>query len=240
MKQSTIEKMDSLNVKQMYESGRTTLEISKITYYSESAINKYLHINEVSMRKAKKRESLRDQPIIGTKYGQWTVISNEIKSGQKISPNSKSRSIYFKVQCNCGKIAWRMLSGLKNGKTSACKSCCKLNGNMDNFILSRFNNIKCNLKTRKKVGKLEFNITPEYIQTLYNKNHFCKLTGSDLTYNPKVKLSDNILSIDRIDSNKGYIENNIQLVHKDVNMMKGSLTQERFIELCKMVASHNK
>ena len=41
-------------------------------------------------------------------------------------------------------------------------------------------------------------------------------------------------------SNKGYIENNIQLVHKDVNMMKGSLTQERFIELCKMVANHNK
>lgn len=240
MKKSTIEKMISLNVKELYESGKTTFEISKIIGFSESAINVYLKKNKVSMRKAKRRESLREQPVIGTKYGQWTVISTEIKSGGIMYPNSKSRNIYFKVQCNCGQIGWRMLSSLKNGKTTACKSCCKLNGDLTNFILYRFNNIECNLKTRKKVSKLDFNITAEYLQKLYDKNHYCSLTGIDLTYNPKIKLSDNVLSVDRIDSDKGYIEGNVQLVHKDINMMKQSLSQERFIELCKNVANYNK
>jgi hypothetical protein len=43
-------------------------------------------------------------------------------------------------------------------------------------------------------------------------------------------------SIDRIDSREGYVEGNVQLVHKDVNMMKQSFSQARFLELCCAVA----
>ena len=48
------------------------------------------------------------------------------------------------------------------------------------------------------------------------------------------------LSIDRIDSFKGYEKDNIQLVDKRINMMKGSLSNEEFIELCTKVADFNR
>ena len=44
--------------------------------------------------------------------------------------------------------------------------------------------------------------------------------------------------MDRIDPDKGYIPDNIQLVDKRINMMKQSLSQEEFIDLCCKVADH--
>ena len=40
--------------------------------------------------------------------------------------------------------------------------------------------IKHNLSTRKKVGKLPFTITPQDLQNLYNKNNNCALSGISL------------------------------------------------------------
>jgi hypothetical protein len=45
-------------------------------------------------------------------------------------------------------------------------------------------------------------------------------------------------SLDRIDSSKGYTIDNIQWVQKKINIIKNTLTQEEFIDLCKLVA-HN-
>ena len=42
-----------------------------------------------------------------------------------------------------------------------------------------------------------------------------------------------------MNSIKGYIEGNIQWVHKDINMTKQSLSSEEFIQLCKDVAKHS-
>lgn len=53
-----------------------------------------------------------------------------------------------------------------------------------------------------------------------------------------VSLAELPLSLDRIDSNKGYVEGNVQWVHKDVNMMKQSYSNERFIGICCMIALH--
>lgn len=43
-------------------------------------------------------------------------------------------------------------------------------------------------------------------------------------------------SIDRIDSKVGYLKENVQLLHKDVNMMKQSFSQDYFIEMCSSIA----
>lgn len=52
--------------------------------------------------------------------------------------------------------------------------------------------------------------------------------------------AETTISLDRIDSTKGYIEGNVQWVHKSVNIMKSTLTQEQFINFCKLVAENNK
>jgi hypothetical protein len=47
-------------------------------------------------------------------------------------------------------------------------------------------------------------------------------------------------SLDRIDSSKGYIDGNVQWVHKEVNEMKMQATQNEFIEYCNLVAEFNR
>jgi len=44
-------------------------------------------------------------------------------------------------------------------------------------------------------------------------------------------------SIDRINNSRGYLKGNIQLVHKDINFMKGKMSQDDFIKMCKLVAN---
>lgn len=48
------------------------------------------------------------------------------------------------------------------------------------------------------------------------------------------------ISLDRIDSNKGYIENNIQWVVKEINFMKNNLTEKEFFILCNSVSNFKK
>jgi hypothetical protein len=45
-------------------------------------------------------------------------------------------------------------------------------------------------------------------------------------------------SIDRIDNSEGYLRGNVQLLHKDINMMKHAFDQDYFVELCKKVAKN--
>lgn len=175
-------------------------------------------------------------PIIGEKFGQWTIVSTEVKSGTSLDKNN--RNLYWKVQCNCGEESWRSKVALLGGKTNACKSCKLKFNNIHTTISSYYNKIINGLQTRS-VGNLEFNITSEYIQELYDNNPICALSGLDLRLDNSLKSREQVLSLDRIDSTKGYIVGNVQWVHKDINMMKGSLTDEKFINLCSIVSNYN-
>lgn len=45
-------------------------------------------------------------------------------------------------------------------------------------------------------------------------------------------------SLDRIDSSSGYGLENIQWLHKDINIMKNVHSQDYFLSLCKKVAAN--
>lgn len=47
------------------------------------------------------------------------------------------------------------------------------------------------------------------------------------------------MSVDRIDSNKGYTKDNIWIVHKDVNLIKQDYDIKYFISMCKAIANNN-
>jgi hypothetical protein len=61
---------------------------------------------------------------------------------------------------------------------------------------------------------------------------FCALSGMKLTVERNHPL---IASVDRINSNKGYVKGNVQLVASCVNLAKNKLSQKDFIKLCKSV-----
>ena len=62
----------------------------------------------------------------------------------------------------------------------------------------------------------------------------CALTGWDIDAKNVAK---NTASLDRIDSSIGYVEGNVQWVHKMVNMCKQQYTQEEFLSMCDAVSN---
>ncbi len=99
--------------------------------------------------------------------------------------------------------------------------------------ISWFNKVKVCAETRG----LKFELTIEYIWELYvEQDNRCSL--SDIAIGWSEIGQRHTISIDRIDSSKGYLKDNVQLVQKDINMMKQAYSQDYFIQLCKEVANN--
>ena len=101
-------------------------------------------------------------------------------------------------------------------------------------IDSRLRNLCTNARNRKNK---EFNITEEDLFDLWGKQDG-KCAYSKL---PMSAASNQLytVSLDRIDSNIGYVVGNIQLVCAAVNRMKQEFTQDVFLTLCNLIAQNN-
>lgn len=95
------------------------------------------------------------------------------------------------------------------------------------------------IKRCAKRRDIEFSITKEYMWNLLVDQEFkCKLTGFDIycSRNRNKKCSnykEQTASLDRIDSSQGYIERNVQWVHKYINFIKNDMSCNEFVEWCK-------
>ena len=99
--------------------------------------------------------------------------------------------------------------------------------------VSWFNKFEKNAMKRK----IDFDITIDDVLKVYlDQGKVCSLSGIPIGWT-MVEKSHNI-SIDRIDSKKGYSRDNIQLVYPKINMMKFTYSQDEFIDLCKRVSSY--
>jgi len=166
-------------------------------------------------------------PEVGKQYGQWQVISDTIK-------RSTNRKTYWEVRCKCGKETFRSAETLIKGTSKSCKSCSKTS-TYHTFAYSYLKRIK----SRAEKIKVDFDLTVEYLWDLYEmQDAACALSGLHIRFsNSWASLADQTCSLDRIDSTKGYIQGNVQWVHKDINFMKHTFGQNYFIEMCKKVSS---
>lgn len=88
--------------------------------------------------------------------------------------------------------------------------------------------------------KCEFTITKEYIMELYNNQYgLCNMTNLPIFFNLSGTDEIPTASLDRIDSNIGYVEGNVQWVHKTINLMKNVYNIEEFKYLCNCVSDAN-
>jgi hypothetical protein len=88
-----------------------------------------------------------------------------------------------------------------------------------------------NLKTRASKKGLEVTVTQEFLlELLQASNYKCSVTGltMNLETHPRKKANPFKASLDRVDSSKGYTEENVQWVCWSVNQMKSDKTKEEF------------
>lgn len=81
IKEETVTRYDELEIDKKYLEGMSTTEICKTFRISWNQLHQYFIIKGVQTRPAKRRESLRPKAPIGRKFGLWTVVSEEVKSG---------------------------------------------------------------------------------------------------------------------------------------------------------------
>lgn len=92
------------------------------------------------------------------------------------------------------------------------------------------------VKNRAKNKGWEFQLTVDYLVKLWqDQDGKCYYTGLDLTIRKKQR---NTYSIDRIDSNKGYIDGNVCFCCASVNRMKMDKSLPEFLFLCNKITNY--
>lgn len=166
---------------------------------------------------------------IGDKFKSWTIING---------PEIKNNSQLWECKCKCGKTRWFQAAELLNpNKSFECRICATKSriktlvenkGAINDLYIGKYNKLKKSAEYRN----IEFNVSMEYLWNLFIKQkQICMITGDYI---------DNIknASLDRIDSSKGYIEDNVQWVTKQANISKHVMTMEQLYEFCKKVLIH--
>ena len=182
--------------------------------------------------------------LVGRKLGSLNILS---RINDQNYPSHKG--VYYMCQCDCGieKIIGHSAIERQNQRSCGCKSTDdrrkkthKLNPawkGVGDISGHHYASIKHNAKRRN----LEFSLTKEYIWDLYEaQNKRCALSDLDIYFTNSYSNGVYTASLDRIDSNKGYIIGNVQWVHKDINYMKSNHSQEYFLSLCEKIYNKNK
>jgi len=165
--------------------------------------------------------------LVGNVYGDYIVLDAEIQ-------RQKNGAIQFPVQCRCGKKTFCTKQELETGKRNRCDSCGKkkrFGERIDDISINFFHNYKRNALSRG----IEFTITLQYVADLYKtQKEKCAISGIDIDIKG-TPWKGQTGSLDRIDPTKGYIEGNVQWVHKLVNELKWDLQPKEFFTIIKQI-----
>lgn len=176
-------------------------------------------------------------------FGDYRLYDNEVVI------NSDRRKLLH-VICKCGSIDFKQERYLLTGRSTSCKSCAskKTAKNFPPPIKrtgavglsgTHFSSIKSGAVRRG----LEFNISPEYLWDLFIKQEGkCALTGVPISLSNAIRNNNvnwNIItaSVDRINSNIGYVDGNLWWVHKEVNRLKNNYSMDTLLYWAKLLVN---
>lgn len=214
--------------------GKSINEIACETTIGKTAIRNAIKRHGIKLRPFgtranKKNKTNKNQTvvIVNHKYG-LLLVREQVNGG-------------WLCQCDCGNTKITTTSRLLNGSVKSCGCLLKLKG-YNHKLFKGYKQIPftffkhCFKQASDR--QISFNIN---IEDMYNQ--FRKQKG--LCAITKIKLSfgtnriRGTASLDRIDSSKGYSIDNIQWVHKTINLMKLDHPQKIFIKWCKLVSDNN-
>ncbi len=221
----------------------TDLYINK--FYSILKISKKLNISTKKITKLiteygiKKDNRIKcpNYDLIGRKNGKILVKSYD---------HYENQIHYWLCICDCGKEV--ILSSSRLSGSNCAISCgCSRHPTGENNKLYQGNGLisgsyYSGIRITAEKRGLEFLVSIQYLWSLFEKQEKkCAITNLNLTMITdyrNLEKKRQTASLDRIDSSKGYVEGNVQWVHKEINRMKGCLSDQEFINWCKLVVQN--
>ena len=182
----------------------------------------------LNSKKVKSCGCLKSRDLSGVEYGWGTVLCSTDKR--------RDRKVVWRLRCKCGIEYEANTSDLSTGniKSCGCMIYRKCYGDISGSFYSQ-------IRKGARERNIEFDVSIEDLYSLFvNQEKRCSLTGVDLSIQRSAKKHYQGLttaSLDRIDRTKGYVEGNIQWVHKKVNFMKQSMNNQELLAWCEKVVS---
>ena len=137
---------------------------------------------------------------------------------------------------------------LKDGFNSHCKDCRKKSyhlrrkpeNNLDKLLKERMRDIVSRTKSKRVRHTTEIDFDIDFLKKLWDKQEGkCNISGIPMTHILHNGAMYENVSIDRIDSLKGYTKDNIQLVCCIINKMKLDMSSQKLIDYCSKIIKHN-
>ena len=174
--------------------------------------------------------------LIGKTFHRLQVIERVAK------PTGNKSCVYWLCRCSCGGHATVSTGNLNAELVKSC-GCLKRriwedNPNWKGCGELSHSHWKGILRHAKDRGLLvSINIEDAW-KIFESQGRKCAISGLSISFDVKTHTAKTTASLDRIDSARGYVKGNVQWVHKDINLMKRSLSESRFIGLCHAVINH--
>lgn len=218
-------------IKEYIENQRSMQSIATETGVGKHKVGYWLRKFEIPTRKGGRRRV----DVCGRKFGSLEVLSPDEKSAGK-HPK-------WICKCDCGDQCTITTGALLGGQKSCWK--CR-NERISRSKWKGYGEISGEFwggVQRSAISRgIGFEITGEYAWGLFLKqDRKCALTGVSIKFmRTRSKRSETTASLDRIDSLLGYIEGNVQWVHKTINNLKMDLPQIEFVEWCNKVSEYRR
>ena len=176
--------------------------------------------------------------IIGERFGTLVVIEN-------CEQNDKWGKPLWKCLCDCGNIIAKTKSDIAyKMKSCGCQRAEMISqARWDGYgeiAKTYWSSVICGATSRN----IYFDVTIEYAWELFLKqNRKCALSGLEIQFSRNRKKTRDSYevqpaSLDRKNSSVGYINDNIQWVHKTINICKNDLSSSEFVNICRLVCGN--
>ena|ERR1035437_228002 len=219
---------------------KTIKDISFLCGIKVETARKVLRYNNIEIRGSKK--NLINEIFDRLKVIRFTKLDN-------------SQKAMWECLCECGNKTEVRGSDLISKKVKSC-GCYHSETSKENIKLAHkkypksygFKGIEdlsggylSQIKHGAFIRGFEYSISKEYLWDLFLKqNRKCALTGLDIYFgiygNKKQNGGRNqTASLDRVDSTRGYVEGNVQWVHKDINNIKQDYSMKELLNYCKLI-----
>jgi hypothetical protein len=207
---------------------KSTSEIALAIGCAAGTINRRLREYGIELRPQGEHNS---RNLIGQRFGQWTVL-------KKIGSHNKCT--LWLCECECGIQRNIQFGGLTSGQRTRCKICGHRSQRSPEEITDT---IWGGIKRSAASRNISFDIEKEEAYDLFlEQQRKCALTGLDIGFAETMRehnIGKTTASLDRKDSSLGYVLDNVQWVHKEINLMKHCRDEVHFKKLCKLVAEYS-
>jgi hypothetical protein len=177
--------------------------------------------------------------IVGKRFGKLRVSNFHSRTINK--NNIKNPYTYFyECVCDCDEITIVRRTDLRFGQTKSCGCLWRRHGREHPMWIGHgeiSGSFWAHVRSNAEVRGISFQATIQEAWKLFeSQGGRCALTGREICFDSDRR--NNTASLDRIDSLGGYKTDNLQWVHKEINRMKWNYSTERFLEICRAVASY--